>query len=120
MKKRIIGIVALIVLFVEYLLLRYPLFYLHRMKEWPLDLVAAALVISGIAVWVRNSTVPVCTAIGYAVGFLAGYFFQTTDSIKGTNNLWIVWTITMIGFILLGVILNMIIAKHRKGETPTA
>ena len=111
MKKRTAGITALVALFAEYLLLRYPLLHLHGMKEWPLDLVAAALVISGIAVWVKNSIVPVCAAIGYAAGFAVGYFFQTSDPIKMTNNLWIIWTVTTLGFILLGVILSVVKAK---------
>lgn len=114
MKKQTVGIAALAALFAEYLLLRYPLLHLHRMKEWPLDLVIAALVISGIAVWVKNSIVPACAAIGYAVGFAVGYFFQTSDPVKMTNNLWIIWTVTTLGFIALGVILSAIKAKRQK------
>ena len=120
MKKRTIGIAALVALFAEYLLLRYPLLHLHGMKEWPLDLVAAALVISGIAVWVKNSIVPVCAAIGYAAGFAAGYFFQTSDPIKMTNNLWIIWTVMTLGFIVLGVILSVVKAKRQKSRKAPA
>lgn len=120
MRKRTVGIAALVALFAEYLLLRYPLLYLHGMKEWPLDLVVAALVIAGIAVWVRNSIVPVCAAVGYAVGFAAGYFFQTSDPVKMTNNLWIIWTLTTLGFIALGVILSIVKAKWQKSRKAPA
>jgi len=116
-KKRTVGIAALVALFAEYFLLRYPLLHLHRMKEWPLDLVVAALVISGIAVWVKNRIVPVCAVIGYAVGFAAGYFFQISEPVKMTNNLWIIWTLTLLGFIVLGVILSVVKAKQKK-KTP--
>ncbi len=49
MKKRIVGLLSLIGLAVGYLVLRYPLFSLHGMKDWPFVLFIAGIIIISIS-----------------------------------------------------------------------
>ena len=121
MKKRIAGIVSLLVLIGSYLLFRYPLLDLHGMKEWPFDLLIpgiAAIVVAGIILGKR--IVPVFTAMGYISGFFVGLLFQSDyyDSGGGRlNNMWAIWTVFYLAVIAAGVIaeiINEIMSKRKK------
>ena len=111
-KKRIVGIVSLLVLTGSYLLVRYPLLDLHYMLEWPFDLLipgAAVIVTAGIILGKR--IVPVFTAVGYILGFFAGFLFQSDYYDIGggrLNNMWIIWTSTYLTVIAAGIIAEII------------
>ena len=118
MKNKSIVIVPLLVLAVAYCLFRYTLFGLHGMKELVLVLAVVAIIISCISIFLKNNVVPNFTVIGYIIGFVAGLLFHSNGSDAGggaTNNLWLIWMVTMLCFILLGVIVTVIRAKYRKG-----
>ncbi len=103
MKKRMAGALSLVGLIGAYLVLRYPLLFLHNMKEWPVVLFAVGaiiVIISGLAFCKR--ILPVLTVSGYIVGFILGYIFQF-DYGTGLNNLWIIWTCVYSGVVLVGV-----------------
>ena len=112
-KKRIIGIVSLLVLTGSYLLVRYPLFELHGMKDWPLVLLTAgsiAVVIAGIILGKR--VVPVFTAVGYILGFFGGFLFQSdrydANSKTYSNDMWAIWTVSFLALITAGIIVEII------------
>lgn len=113
MKKRMIGIVSLLALICSYLLVRYPLFDLHRMKDWSLTLLipgVIAVVISGVVF--GKKFLPIFTAAGYISGFFGGYLLQSTyyDPNSGTypNNMWVIWTVSYLAVIAAGIIVEII------------
>lgn len=107
MKERIVGVFSLAVLAGGYLVLRYPLFPLHGMKEWPLILFclgAIIMIVFGFAF--KRRLIPIATAIGYAAGFVFGYMFQFDygfDCGYRQNNLWIIWSGVYLVTILVGI-----------------
>ena len=122
MKKRIVGIVSLLVLIGSYLLFRYPLYDLHRMKDWTLVLLIPgiiAVVTAGVILGKR--IVPVFTTVGYILGFFGGFLFQSDRYDAGSetysNNMWAIWTVSYLALIAAGVIveiINGIMSKKKK------
>lgn len=101
MRKRTYVISAL-VLAGEYLLLRYPLFSLHGMREWPAVLFVLCLLALFAALLLKSPRTAVFSPISYGLGFLAGYLFRTFGTDPGggtTNDLWIKWTVVMVCFL---------------------
>lgn len=102
MKKRLPGAASLAGLLGAYLVLRYPLFFLHGMKDWPLVLFAAgAVVILFSSFSFGCKMLPFFTVFGYMIGFILGYIFQMSSN-AGLNNLWVIWTCAALGSVLLG------------------
>lgn len=102
MKKRAAGIFSLFGLTMAYFLIRYPLFSLHGMKQWPLILFyAGAVVIAAAGLIFGKKILPLTTLAGYAAGFLAGYFFRSGGT-PGHSDLWIIWTGVYLGAMILG------------------
>lgn len=118
MKSRMVGLVSLAVLAGAFLVVRFPLLFLHGMKEWPLDLFAVGAVIialSGIILGAKR--LPALTAAGYILGFVAGSVFRW-DSTLGYDNLWIIWTGVFLALILAGVVAEFLAYKRRKTPPP--
>lgn len=104
MKERKTGILSLLGLTGSYFLVRYPLFFLHGMKEWPFDLfILGAVVITLSGLVYKGKVLPVLTAAGYLVGFFVGYLFQTDYGID-LNSLWLIWSGVYLACILLGFV----------------
>lgn len=104
MKRRTVGLLSLVVLAGEYLAVRFPLFSLHRMKDWPLFLLLFGVIIvaiSGLAFGGR--LLPALTAVGYMAGFIAGFLFQF-DYGRELNSMWVIWTCVYLTVIFIGVI----------------
>lgn len=102
MKKRIAGALSLIGLIGAYWVVRYPLFSFHHMKEWPLDLLIFGVIVIAVSGLIRGrKLVPICTFIGYGVGFVLGYLFQF-DYGRELNSLWLIWTIVYLAVMLVG------------------
>lgn len=107
MKKHMFGVFSLLGLAGAYLTLRYPLFFLHNMKDWPFVLFAVGAVIIIISGLVFGKKIlPVLTVSGYIVGFILGCKFQSDYGI-GLNNRWIIWTMVYLGAVLAGAALEM-------------
>lgn len=114
MKKPLPAILSLVALAAAYLLVRYPLFRLHGMKEWPLILLAAGvgvLVISAVSR--KGRIVLILTPVGYAAGFLAGCLFGGAygPPEAGMNSRWIVWTAVFAACVLAGIAADIIRGK---------
>ncbi len=113
MKKRMPGALSLIGLTGAYLALRYPLLFLHNMKDWPLILFAAGVIViaaSGLAF--GRKILPILTVAGYIAGFIAGYVFQFDYGI-GLNSLWIIWTCVDLGAILAGIAAEILCGRRK-------
>lgn len=108
MKKRIPGFLSLGILGISYWLIRYPLFSLHGMKEFPLILFCTAGVIIAISgIGLRHKVVPLCISAAYPVGFVLGYLFET-DGPHETNNFWVIWLCTFAAALLAGIGMGLI------------
>ena len=114
MKKPLPAMLSLFALAAAYLLVRYPLFRLHGMKEWPLILLAVGvgvLVVS--AVFRKGRIVLILTPVGYAAGFLAGCLFGGAygPPEAGLNSCWIVWTAVFAACVLAGIAADLVRGK---------
>ena len=109
-------VVSFAILLLSFVLCRFVFFELHGMKEWPVDLLAAGLIVLLISLLTRRKYVPWFTAGGYLLGFLAGVIFHSEGFDPGggrTDNLWQIWTIIFVGCILAGIVFEIVI-KWRK------
>ena len=112
MKKDKTGTISLISLISMYLIIRYPLFSLHGMKDWPFILFCANAVIIVIASMVfYKQKLPSFVTSAYAISFVIGYLFQF-DYGHGLNSMWIIWTVS--NFII--IIIGFIYEKRRLNE----
>lgn len=112
MKERMFGILSLIVMVGSYLVVRYLLFGLHGMKEFPLALWAVGvflIILTGLVK--KNKVLPTIIALGYIIGFAAGAVFGY-DYGEGLNNLWIIWLWCFVTIVLVGVIGNLFLQKR--------
>ena len=108
-KTRTISLISLISM---YLIIRYPLFSLHGMKDWPFILFCANAVIIVIASMVfYKQKLPIFVTSAYAISFVIGYLFQF-DYGHGLNSMWIIWTVS--NFII--IIIGFIYEKRRLNE----
>ena len=74
--KRMYGVFSVLILLAAYWFIRYPLFKLHGMIQWPFLLAVVAVVICCICIFIQNKTLPLFTASGYILGFVAGVLFH--------------------------------------------
>lgn len=112
MKKDKTGIISLISLTCMYLIIRYPLFSLHGMKDWPFILFCAnAVIIANASRIFHKQKLPIFVTSAYAISFVIGYLFQF-DYGHGLNSMWIIWTISNFIIIIIGCIYE----KVRKDE----
>lgn len=115
MKKRIPGALSLLGLICAYLIIRYPLLFLHGMKEWPFDLlVFGVLIIAVSGLILCKKFLPVFTLAGYVVGFALGYLFQF-DYGRELNSMWIIWTCVYLAAVLAGGVTEFFCRKRKTG-----
>ncbi len=108
----LIHLVSLAVLLLEFVLCRFVFFSFHGMKEWPLVLFFAGMVVLLLSAVNGKKLVSVFTAMGYFLGFWAGVLFSSKGQDAGggaTNNLWILWTVVFVVCILAGIITETVI-----------
>lgn len=110
MKRFKYQFVSLCVLVVSYVLIRFVLF-IHGMKQWPFVLLIFGVIIIGICFLRNRRLLPVFTVIGYDIGLVAGLLFNS-DYGRGLNNMWIIWSITMVAFIVVGIVSEIAKAKN--------
>ena len=115
--KQILKLVAPFgVLLAEFLLCRFAFFGLHGMKEWPLDLLLAGLVVVTMSLITKKQVIAWFTSIGYLVGFFVGVLFHSEGFDPGggrTDNLWQIWTVTFMACIVIGAITQTVMKWRR-------
>ncbi len=108
MKRRMFGLLSIVGITVAYLILRFPLFWMHGMKQWPLVLFIIGVVVITIAgVVFSKKVLPIMTAIGYILTYLIAYLLQFDYGI-GLNSMWIIWTCCYIFIIVIGIVLSIV------------
>ncbi len=116
--RRITSLIALCILAIGFILIRYPLFYLHLhgMIQWPFILAMICLAVIIASFVIKAVITPLSTSVSYIAGFFIAYIFQSDGTDPGggrTNNLWIIWTMT----ILLTIIVSSIYEFVRSRKT---
>ena len=87
--------------------IRYVLFDLHGMKQWPLVLGVFSLIVLVIAYLGKAREGLLGAGIGYPCGFFIGWLLCSDGVDPGggrTNNLWIIWTVSLVVMIVLGAV----------------
>ena len=115
-------LISLGVLCIGFVFIRYILLELHGMKQWPLVLCIAAIMVIGFSYIVNAKIVPLTTALSYIVGFDVGYLLQADGVDAGggrTSNLWIIWTAVMFGAIVLSVIIEVFVNRKNNRKIGT-
>ena len=108
------SLLSIIILFIGFLLIRYALFDFHKMKDWPTVLFVSCFVVIIICFFIKKAITSLITSLSYVIGFVLGYIFQSSGIDAGggtTNNLWIIWTITVLAFVFIAIIIELYTLK---------
>lgn len=116
-KNIIVHFLSLCVLSIGFVLCRYVFFDIHGMKQLPVWLFVVGMVSMAVSFFLEGKTTPICTAVAYIVGFVAGAISQTNGVDAGgatTNNLWIIWAVVFVCLTLAGIICEKLIGATKK------
>ena len=115
-KKSVVNhVIALGILLVGFVLGRYVFFDVHGMKEFPAVLLILGLVVMVISGLSTKKIFPYFISVGYIIGFIFGLIFQVTKMDANgvsVNNLWVIWAVVYVAFIMLGVICEWCFGKY--------
>ena len=119
MKKKytISQIASILFLILGFILCRYILFRSHGMKEWPVVLFLAGVIVLGISIYRKKFYLPLFISLGYSISWVIGAFTQSDGVDPGggfTNNLWLTWLLSYVGIILVGIVFELISPKAKK------
>lgn len=119
MKKKytITHIASILLLMMGFVLCRYILFRSHGMKEWPVVLFLAGVIVLGISIYRKKLYLPLFISLGYSISWVIGAFTQSDGVDPGggfTNNLWLTWMIAYAGIILAGIAFEVISPKAKR------
>lgn len=109
-------LISLTILFLGFVLYRFVFFDLHGMKEWPLDLLLAGVIVLVASLLAKKQYIPWFVGAGYNAGFWCGVLFHTEGFDPGggrTDNLWTIWTIVFFGCILAGIAVEITMKWRR-------
>lgn len=87
------------------------------MKEWPNLLAIAALIILLTASFTKKFRLSVMVSLGYPAGFGIGLLLHRGDVDPGggaTDNLWIIWTVSLLSWALAGIVMEMLAARKKQ------
>ena len=117
-RARLPAVICMAVLAVSFIVIRFPLYPLHRMKQWSLILfVAAFLVTLVFGVFMKFIYSPILTACGYTLGFLLALAAHSVSYDAGggkLDNLWIIWTIALLCETLTGIGIDLTLVIQKK------
>lgn len=117
LKKRLtLALGGAILLAAEWALVRFPLFGLHHMADWPWLLFIVGLIAAVIGGLLGAKWTVAGTLAGYPVGFACGMIFDLPGRIPGATIGWWVWTCVFLAGILLGTAASVVSALRRKHE----
>ena len=108
------ALLSLILLCAEYFIIRFALFDLHGMKEWPLCLFIGCVIAAVVSRFAGLKILPIAAAVSYAAGFAAGVIFHMEGADPGggrTDNLWLIWTAVVVAAVVISGIAERVKAK---------
>lgn len=116
-KNIIVHLLSLCVLCIGFVLCRYVFYDNHGMKQLPVWLFVVGTVSMAVSFFLEGKITPICTAVAYIIGFIAGVIFQTNGVDAGggtTNNLWIIWVVVFVCLTLAGIICEKFVGSAKK------
>ena len=112
-------LLSAVILCLAFGLIRYVLFDLHGMKQWPLTMFLLGAVVVSISCGMGARLIPMIAAVSYPTSFLLGMLLQS-DSVDPSgapsNNLWLIWAGTYITMILIGAFIEWAITLKKRKE----
>ena len=117
MKKYGIGLLSMAILIASFLICRFSLFDMHKMKQFPLVLLIAGGLFIGISMLFGCSRFPLFASLGYPVSFAGLIFCQDYADPTGAmtlNNMWIICIIVYLVIVCIGIVVEAIARKKRK------
>ena len=109
-----IAVLSVGILAIGFSMIRFPLFQLHGMKQWPFILMLLCLAVIIISFILKTKITSLACSVSYIIAFFFAYIFQTDgiDASGGkTNNLWIIWTIIVIMTVVMFGIMEYIMSR---------
>ena len=121
MRNRLIwALGAITALSAALLVIRYALFEMHRMMQWPFVLYLFGLVVIGISAIVGSQKVMIGTVTGYVVGFVLGMIIFSDVSrfdLNSGHDVYYGWAIWL-GSFLFTIVASIIwaLASRRRNK----
>ena len=110
--KYFLGSLSFVVLLLFFLVCGMIYDSIRPHNGWATTLFCFGAIVILASLFLKAQWLPVFTAGGYLVGFLAGVIFQRDYVTPGgdtTNDLWAIWLWTLVGFVLAGVLVELIL-----------
>ncbi len=110
-KRKPALLISLSILMIGFMLIRYHLFELHGMIQWPLIMMFICLTMIIFSFAAKAVITPLSASVSYIAGFFIAYLFQSDGTDPGggrTNNLWIIWTMAIIVTIIVSSIYEFV------------
>ena len=104
-----------IILIFSFIIIRYVLFDIHGMKQFPLLLFLCVFIAIIVSALTKAKIMPYIISISYPIGFIIGLIFQKNGTDFGggpTNNLWIIWASSIVITTINSIIIEFIIKKN--------
>lgn len=101
---------------VSYWFFRFVMFDMHGMKQWPAVLGIVSLAVLVLSLILKQHCLSATTDLGYIGGFAIAFLFHSDGVDAGgarTNNLWIIWTVTLLACIVVGIVIEMVLSRSR-------
>ena len=102
MKKYGIGLLSMAILIASFLICRFALFDMHKMKQFPLVLLIAGGLFIGISMLFGCSRFPLFADYADPTGAMT------------LNNMWIICIIVYLVIVCIGIIVEAVARKKRK------
>lgn len=116
-KKIKLSILLVIIIIINYILTRFVFFNLHNMKDWTDFMTLLSACLTCILLLSNNIVGSIFSSIGNIISFFIGLNFYTEkiDYITGnTNNMWLIWTVSYIIIVIIGIVINKLFhVKHK-------
>ena len=104
-----------IILIFSFIIIRYVLFDIHGMKQMPLILFLCVFIAITVSILSKVKIIPYIISISYPIGFIFGLIFQKNGTDFGgglTNNLWLIWGVSIVIITIISIIIEFIIKKN--------
>ncbi len=94
------GTTAILLIIGSYIVIRFPLFHVHELKQWPFEMALIGIIIAFVAMFRGNDFISILTADGYVVGFMLGLM------LGGKEYLQMIWLFVMAAFVIVGIVIT--------------
>jgi len=92
------------------------------MGDWHFVLLIFGLAVTAVATITRTYKIMIATNLGYMIGFTFAIVFgrdtfdPTLNYPHSMHNGWYIWTVSYLGFIVAGIVVEIVFKKIRKKE----